>query len=62
MNNLNPYYNPVMSRLTKEERIKKILEVGQECIEEKELENLIEEDRFLYCYDGFEPSGRMHIA
>ena len=27
-NNLNPYYNPVRSRLTKEERIQKILEVG----------------------------------
>lgn len=28
----------------------------------EELEALVKENRFIYCYDGFEPSGRMHIA
>lgn len=28
----------------------------------EELDLLVKENRFIYCYDGFEPSGRMHIA
>jgi tyrosyl-tRNA synthetase len=26
------------------------------------LRELVLENKFIYCYDGFEPSGRMHIA
>ena len=46
--------------------LENLLTVGEECISENELKNLL-----LYCanakkrfnlYDGFEPSGRMHIA
>jgi len=33
-----------------------------ECISEPELKELVQENKFIYCYDGFEPSGRMHIA
>lgn len=61
-NNLNPLYRPVISKLTEEQRLQKILSVGQECVREQELETLIKQNKFIYCYDGFEPSGRMHIA
>lgn len=46
--------------------LERLLTVGEECISESELKSLLE-----YCstagkrfnlYDGFEPSGRMHIA
>lgn len=46
-----------------EERYSILRSVGEECIQENELRSLIEKkkDR-IRCYDGFEPSGRMHIA
>ena len=36
--------------------------IGEECIQEDELRNLLEKKPEPICYDGFEPSGRMHIA
>ncbi|KAG2318899.1 hypothetical protein Bca4012_054870 [Brassica carinata] len=36
--------------------------IGQECIQEDELKNLLAKKPTPICYDGFEPSGRMHIA
>jgi tyrosyl-tRNA synthetase len=36
--------------------------VGEEVIMEKELERVFKEKVHPICYDGFEPSGRMHIA
>ena len=39
-----------------------ITSVGDECIEVAELYNLLSIKKNYYCYDGFEPSGRMHIA
>lgn len=52
-----------MSSNSVEERYNVLRSVGEECIQENELRNLIEKktDR-IRCYDGFEPSGRMHIA
>eukprot|EP00250_Pteridium_aquilinum_P019774 c24564_g1_i2 orf=357-1589(+) len=53
-------------RLIIQERFNLIKSVGEECIQLDELEQLLERkfDRMqdLICYDGFEPSGRMHIA
>lgn len=49
-------------RLSLEERYKLILSIGEECINEKELYELLQKKEFPICYDGFEPSGRMHIA
>ena len=60
--NLNPFYCPVPSKLTARERYEKIKAVGIDCVKEDELEALVQENKFIYCYDGFEPSGRMHIA
>lgn len=59
---MNPLYRPVHSKLPYEERLNRILKVGEECQSVDELKELLKEDKFIYCYDGFEPSGRMHIA
>ena len=42
--------------------MKRILSVGEECIQEEELRLLISKKPQPVCYDGFEPSGRIHIA
>ena len=52
----------VPSALPLEERVRLALSVGEECIQESELRVLLEKKPFPVCYDGFEPSGRMHIA
>jgi tyrosyl-tRNA synthetase len=36
--------------------------VGEECVNEKELMALLKAKANPIAYDGFEPSGRMHIA
>lgn len=38
------------------------LSVGEECILEADLRRLLEKKPNPVAYDGFEPSGRMHIA
>lgn len=52
----------VASTLPLEERFRLVRSIGEECIEETELRNLLEKKPFPVAYDGFEPSGRMHIA
>lgn len=47
---------------TPEERFNLVRSVGEECINESDLRNLIDKKPGIRCYDGFEPSGRMHIA
>ncbi|KAI3788111.1 hypothetical protein L2E82_00776 [Cichorium intybus] len=36
--------------------------IGEECIQEEELLYVLTKNTQLICYDGFEPSDRMHIA
>lgn len=52
--------------LTIEERIELIKEVGEEIIDEQDLklllESKLEKNEQILAYDGFEPSGRIHIA
>ncbi len=36
--------------------------VGEECLLDEELLKLLQKKPEPICYDGFEPSGRMHIA
>ncbi|ANQ05840.1 Tyrosyl-trna synthetase [Plasmodium coatneyi] len=43
-------------------RLAEILSVASECIQPEELKARLLLKRRLICYDGFEPSGRMHIA
>ncbi|TKY46028.1 Tyrosine--tRNA ligase 1 [Spatholobus suberectus] len=49
-------------QLTPEQRFQIVRSVGEECIQEDELLNLLTKKPEPVCYDGFEPSGRMHIA
>lgn len=48
--------------MTLEEKFKIVRSIGEECIQEDELMNLLAKKPQPICYDGFEPSGRMHIA
>jgi tyrosyl-tRNA synthetase len=45
-----------------EEKIKIVKEVGEEIVSEDELKKLFKEKKNPVAYDGFEPSGRIHIA
>ena len=38
------------------------MSVAEECVQPEELRNLLEKKPNPIAYDGFEPSGRMHIA
>jgi tyrosyl-tRNA synthetase len=45
-----------------EKRLELVKAVGEEIITEQELKELLETKQHPVAYDGFEPSGRMHIA
>jgi tyrosyl-tRNA synthetase len=45
-----------------EERMNLIMSVGEEVLQPSELQVLLSSKKMFTCYDGFEPSGRMHIA
>jgi tyrosyl-tRNA synthetase len=49
-------------KLNIDERLKLIKEVGEEILTEDELVLRLKEKEILVAYDGFEPSGRIHIA
>lgn len=49
-------------RLSLDERYELVRSIGEECIQEQELRNLLLKKPDVVAYDGFEPSGRMHIA
>lgn len=51
-----------LERLSLEDKFQLVRSVGEECIQESELRTLLEKKKDPVCYDGFEPSGRMHIA
>ena len=59
---INADFCPVQSTLSIDEKIKLVKEVGEEIIKEEELRDLFKRNEMPICYDGFEPSGRMHIA
>ncbi|GAB4834417.1 hypothetical protein Ancab_032673 [Ancistrocladus abbreviatus] len=50
------------TQMSLEERYQIVRSIGEECIQEDELMNLLSKKPEPICYDGFEPSGRMHIA
>lgn len=60
--NINEFFNPRKSDLTLEERYQLCDSVGEEVIQRDELRDLVTRKDLFRCYDGFEPSGRMHIA
>lgn len=45
-----------------QDRLNLVKEVGEEIIQEEELKKLLESGEELIAYDGFEPSGQIHIA
>ena len=51
-----------VAAMTLDERFDLLRGIGEECIQEDELRRLLEKKPVPICYDGFEPSGRMHIA
>ena len=51
-----------MHRLTLDNKFKLCRSIAEECIQESELRNLLDKKPNIVAYDGFEPSGRMHIA
>ncbi|KAK3010357.1 hypothetical protein RJ639_010636 [Escallonia herrerae] len=48
--------------MSMEEKFKIVRSVAEECLKEDELINLLAKKPHPICNDGFEPSGRMHIA
>jgi tyrosyl-tRNA synthetase len=48
--------------MTIDERFNLIKQVGEEIVQEDELKKLLESGEELIAYDGFEPSGQIHIA
>jgi len=63
--NLNELYNPNLSTCTLEERYELCASIAGEpddLVQPDELKALLMRKPLFNCYDGFEPSGRMHIA
>lgn len=60
--NINEFFNPRKSDLSLAERVELVSQVGEEVTKQDELVKLVEKKELFRCYDGFEPSGRMHIA
>lgn len=56
------HHVPGGGEMTLEEKYALCRSVAEECIQEEELRNLLKNKANPVCYDGFEPSGRMHIA
>lgn len=52
----------LINRLTADEKYDLVRSIGEECIQEDELRRLLANKPNPIAYDGFEPSGRMHIA
>lgn len=59
---INANFSPVPSSLSIDEKMDLMRQVGEEIISEEELKTLLSSKQHPICYDGFEPSGRMHIA
>eukprot|EP00879_Flechtneria_rotunda_P008797 GHRR01009213.1.p1 GENE.GHRR01009213.1~~GHRR01009213.1.p1 ORF type:complete len:403 (+),score=135.44 GHRR01009213.1:98-1306(+) len=54
--------DPMVNGLAVEDRFQTIRSIGEECISDAELRTLLLKKPNPIAYDGFEPSGRMHIA
>jgi tyrosyl-tRNA synthetase len=61
MNNNKNYWQTIFL-MNIEDKVSLVKEVGEEILTEEELRNLLETKKNPVAYDGFEPSGQMHIA
>lgn len=59
---MNEFFNPNVSTLSLQERYDICASVGEDIVTDQELMDLLKRKQIFNCYDGFEPSGRMHIA
>ena len=59
---INKSFCPRTSDLSLEERFELCKSVGEEVLKPENLWDLLKKKDNFICYDGFEPSGRMHIA
>lgn len=48
--------------MTIDEKLNLVKQVGEEIVQEDELKSLLDKENNLVAYDGFEPSGQIHIA
>lgn len=48
--------------MTLDERLTLVQQVGEEIVTQEELADFLSKNESYTCYDGFEPSGQMHIA
>jgi tyrosyl-tRNA synthetase len=48
--------------MTLDKRFDLLKSIAEECIQPDELRRRLQDTPVPICYDGFEPSGRMHIA
>lgn len=53
---------PLQELSLEDERFRVIRSIGEECTTDAELAALLRDKPSFTAYDGFEPSGRMHIA
>lgn len=59
---LNPAYCPIPSKLDLDKRIELCLSIAVEPLTAESLGKMLAKNETFIAYDGFEPSGRMHIA
>jgi len=53
---------PIVLNDSQQAYLDRLLSVGEECISPSEMATLVARQPTIFLYDGFEPSGRMHIA
>ncbi len=59
---LDEIHLDTVTSLARNGRFDLVRSVGEECVTDSELRNLVAKKPGFILYDGFEPSGRMHIA
>jgi tyrosyl-tRNA synthetase len=59
---LNPNYCPIPSKLDLDKRIEFCLSIAIEPVTPEACAKMLQKNKTFIAYDGFEPSGRMHIA
>ena len=59
---INKKFNPEETKLSLEERFNLCMSIGEEVLTPENLKAMLASKKQFICYDGFEPSGRLHIA
>ncbi len=59
---INKKFSPEETKLSVEERFNLCMSIGEEVLTPENLKAMLSSKKQFICYDGFEPSGRLHIA